>query len=251
MQWNRYSKKMHEKIMNPLYAGEIQEAGNSQTRVVSGQEGSIQKGSVVRFFLLVNEVDGIIIDARYQMFGEPLLVALCEVLCELVIKKNYQQAARIGSDLLDKKLQDDSYANPLPKEKNHLMNLVMASLYEALSSCQDLSIKDPYIESPIEKESGGNSSIHHSSWPSYTYEEKIEIIAQVIKQEIEPYIALDEGGVSVKELVADKEVIILYQGACTSCYSSIGATLQAIEQILKNRVHPEIKVTPDQSVLKF
>ena len=60
-----------------------------------------------------------------------------------------------------------------------------------------------------------------------------------------PYIALDAGGVEVINLLEDKEVIIAYQGSCTSCYSAIGTTLSYIQQVLRAKVHPSLVVVPD------
>ena len=40
------------------------------------------------------------------------------------------------------------------------------------------------------------------------------------------------------------ELIISYQGACTSCHASTGSTLSAIQKILRARVHPSLFVTP-------
>lgn len=60
-----------------------------------------------------------------------------------------------------------------------------------------------------------------------------------------PYIALDAGGIEVINLIEDKQVIIAYQGSCTSCYSSIGTTLSYIQQTLRAKVHPDLVVIPD------
>jgi NifU-like protein len=56
---------------------------------------------------------------------------------------------------------------------------------------------------------------------------------------------LDAGGVTVVNLINDKELLISYQGACTSCYSSIGATLSYIQQVIRAKIHPDITVVPD------
>ena len=78
-----------------------------------------------------------------------------------------------------------------------------------------------------------------------TLKKKIAVIEQVLDQDIRPYIALDAGGVTVLNLLNDKELIIGYQGSCTSCYSSIGTTLSYIQQVIRAKVHPTIVVVPD------
>ena len=132
------------------------------------------------------------------------------------------------------------------------LNLSLSAVFEASSLCQDITITDPYSHSPVvEGNNGSEGSNHYSQWPSYTLEEKLSVIREVILEEIVPYIALDEGGVEVTELKDDKEVIVVYQGSCTSCYSATGATLNAIQQILRDKVHPELFVTPDVGVELF
>lgn len=71
------------------------------------------------------------------------------------------------------------------------------------------------------------------------------VIEEVMKEEIRPYIELDGGGVEVINLLNNREVIIAYEGSCTSCFSSTGATLSYIQQTLRAKVHPELIVIPN------
>ncbi len=75
--------------------------------------------------------------------------------------------------------------------------------------------------------------------------QKLAVIEQVMDEHIRPYIALDAGGIDIVGLSEHRELTVTYKGSCTSCYSSVGATLSAIQGILRAKVHPEIVVTPD------
>jgi NifU-like protein len=77
--------------------------------------------------------------------------------------------------------------------------------------------------------------------------QQMTVLEQIIASDIRPYVELDAGGVQVLEVVAHREVIIAYQGSCTTCHSATGATLNAIQQILRTKVHPELVVIPDMS----
>ncbi len=85
----------------------------------------------------------------------------------------------------------------------------------------------------------------YPGWEELPLKKKIAVIEEVLNQDVRPYIALDAGGVEVLNLLNDKEVVIAYQGACTSCYSSVGTTLSYIQQVLRNKVHPSLSVTPN------
>ena len=85
----------------------------------------------------------------------------------------------------------------------------------------------------------------YPGWLEMPLKSRLSVIEHVLDHEIRPYIALDGGGVEVMGLNEHLEVTISYQGNWTSCLSAAGATLSFIQQTLKNRVHPEIKVVPN------
>lgn len=66
-------------------------------------------------------------------------------------------------------------------------------------------------------------------------------INQVLQDTIMPALAADGGGL---EIVGrhEKQVMIRYQGACSTCPAGMTGTLMAIEGILKKEVDPEIVV---------
>ena len=252
--WLVYSKKLQERILHPKHVGYFteQEAQGKSMRLAVGQEGSMQEGTIVKLYLLVREADGVIEDVRFQAFGESSLIGIAESLCELLVNKNYAQASRISAELIDKKLRDQPTIEAFPQEVYRLVNLTLSALFEASELCQDIIITDPYSISPVSEGKGSSSGENHQAyWSTYTLDEQLTIIQEVIRLEIAPYVALDEGGVEVKELKNHYEVVVIYQGSCTSCFSATGATLNAIQQILKEKVHPNLIVTPDLSVLQF
>ena len=81
---------------------------------------------------------------------------------------------------------------------------------------------DPLVASPIPSV-GAAEEGEKLDWAVLTKEEKLSAICSAIATEIQPYIALDTGGIEVLDLQKDREVLIAYQGACTSCPSATGA----------------------------
>lgn len=246
--FDRFNKKIHEILQNPKFAYPLVVQSESDLRFILGQEGEMTEGKCIRFYLLVHPEKGSIEKISYQVFGEPTLIAICEAVCEVVSTKNYVQASRVGADLIEKKLIDhhfipDSYFQ-------RLINQVLSALYMALEQCQDIILEEAFLQSPVQNASFVESE-HFKNWNAYSYVDKLELIKKIIKEDIEPYVALDQGGVEVKDFINDKEVIIGYKGSCTSCFSATGATLNAIDQILKQKVHPALVVVPDMSTLKF
>lgn len=79
--------------------------------------------------------------------------------------------------------------------------------------------------------------------PTFTPGENplLDQINLVLDEKVRPGLAGDGGGLEIIGL-HDKKLMIRYQGACGSCPSSIGGTMMAIEQMLKEDVDPEIEV---------
>jgi len=73
-------------------------------------------------------------------------------------------------------------------------------------------------------------------------EEKLKKINEVLDKQVRPFIAMDRGGVIVVDIQDGTKVYIKYQGACVGCPAATGSTLTAIEQALREFVHPDIEV---------
>lgn len=82
------------------------------------------------------------------------------------------------------------------------------------------------------------------NFKSLSKKEKLEIINKVLDEEIRPFIAMDQGGVTVVDIENDYDVIIEYEGACVGCPAAGGSTLYSIQGALRELVHPDIKVIP-------
>jgi NifU-like protein len=247
--WARYSKKLIHKIENPRHGGFFseEEAKERGMRLAIGRQGNREDGNAIGLYLLVDESDGVIADAKFQVFGQSALIGAAEAACEVLIRKNYEQARRLTADLIDKQVRDKNDAPAFPEETFAHLNLVLDAIEQATEQCLDIPFAEAYVPTPLEaKREYGEG---YPGWQALSREQKIGVIEEVIATEIRPYIELDAGGVQIVDLIEDRELIIAYQGACTSCHSATGATLNAIQEILKARVDKNLLVVPDASFL--
>lgn len=235
-----FTKKIRDKLDHLRFVGYFtaKEAEEKKMRLVTGREGKLC------LYWLVDEADGIIADAKFQAFGPPALIAVGEIASELVLRKNYDQASRITADLLDSFVRDRSDIPAFTKETASFLNQAISAIDNAVHQCIDI----PYAATdfditPIEWDPGENPG-GMPGWENFTPPQKIKILEEVIDKEIRPYIELDAGGVKIVELKENGEVHIAYEGACTTCHSSTGSTLTAIQQIIKSRIHPSLTVVP-------
>lgn len=245
--WTRYSKKLANKIDHPRSIGFFtKEEGDARDlRFIEVTEGSFKDGNELRLYLLVDKDDGIIVDAKFQAFGQSALIGALDALCELIVGKNYDQAKRISAELLDKQLRDKSEESAFPRETYAHVNLVLSAIEKASDQCTDLPLALNYVAPPAPIDIGEVREGGYPGFQELSLTQKITVIEEVLDQDVRPYIALDAGGVTVLNLLNDREVLISYQGSCTSCYSSVGTTLSFIQQVLRAKVHPQIIVTPE------
>ncbi len=235
--WAIYSSKLVKSIVHPLYAGKIDKIKEGY-RICTGDEPGL-----LHLYLLVNEEDGVIVDAKFRAFGETLLVGSAEIMCELLIEKNYAQAKRISAELIEKSAEDRPLKKGFPPESAPYINLVLDILDIALKQCEGLPMPEEFLVTPVDLSDLKRGE--YPNWAALTHAEKLGCIQEVLAHEVIPYVQLDDGGVSIKELKNDIQLIIKYEGNCTSCMSATGSTLSAIQQILRARVHPQLEVIPD------
>lgn len=247
--WKRYSKKMAAKIENPRNFGYFTEkdAQARGMRYAKGEAGFVRDGNALALYWLVDATDGIIVDVKFQVFGQSALIAAAESGCELLIGKNYDQARRISAELIDKQLRDKPDIPAFPLETMAHLNLVIEAIDNAAEKCLDIPLSSTYV-SPLPAQNEGEG---YPGWLTLSHEKKLAVIEEVLNEEVRPYIELDAGGIEVQELINDKELIISYEGNCTSCFSAIGATLSTIQQIVRSKIHPELVVVPNVENLSF
>lgn len=251
--WREYSKKLSQKILKPRHVGFFsnEEAQERGMRLCLGKEGDVKKtGRSVHLYLLVDESDGIIADAKFQAYGPSSLIGAAEVACELLIRKTYDQALRLSAELIDKQVRDKTGGNAFPKEAFSYLNCVLDAVVQAAEQCLDIPFAEQYTPTPLDPGVLSDAT-GYTGFKELNKEQKIAIIEAIIATDIRPYIELDAGGIEVLDLIDDHDLIIAYQGACTSCYSATGSTLQAIQEILRAKVDSALCVVPDSSFLKM
>lgn len=245
--WAKYSRKLQSRIDHPRSVGFIlpEEADLRDLRFVESVEGSLKEGNEIHLYFLVDKDDGIIVDVKFQAFGQSALIGAAEAASEILIGKNYDQARRISAELLDKQLRDKSDEQAFPNETYPHLNLVISAIEKASADCTDLPLASSYVAPPAPLDLGEVLEGGYPGFKELSKEQKLHLIEEVLDMDVRPYIALDAGGVTVLDLIDDKEILIAYQGSCTSCYSSVGTTLSYIQQVIRAKVHPDLKVTPE------
>lgn len=213
--------------------------------LATGEEGEISEGNFVRLFLLVDEEDGVISDCKYQCYGNVPLIAAMETLSDAVVRKNYDQARRITPEILEKE------GEGFPVEYTSFLVFVLSALDAAIIQCLHIPLQEGYIAPPTPIKEALPGEELYPNWLDLNEEEKMAVLVHTLDTEIRPYLELDEGGAKVVGISDAIRVLISYSGACSSCYSSIGATLNAIQNLFRQRIYKGLIVEPDLKSLHF
>ena len=171
--WSRYSRKLIAKIDNPRSAGFFtpDESEARSMRLVESVAGRVQDGNVIKFYWLVDKDDGIIVDAKFQAFGQSALIGAAEAACELLVGKNYDQAKRINADLIDKQVRDKADIAAFPPETYPHLNLILEAMEMAADQCTDLPLAATYVAPPVPSEIGEVIPGGYPGWKELTLKE--------------------------------------------------------------------------------
>ena len=248
--WQSYNDELKNRIMRPQNAGSFTSDISEDRYLAYGSEGEICDGNFFAIYILIDKEDHLIVDAKYQAFGQTPLIGAAEKACDVLIGKNIHQARRLNASLIETSFKKSSQKASFPKNCYEHINHVLSAIDSALEELPVELVGAVELSTPLETQTS-SEGISYPEFFSLSKQEKLKIVQDVIDEDIAPYIALDDGGAEIKDIIGEKEVVLSYSGSCTTCYSAIGTTLTAIEKTLKDKIHPDIIVTPDMESLNF
>ena len=190
--WSRFSRKLIDKIERPRFAGSFseEEAKMKGMRLAVGSFRDKGEGIAIKLYLLVDEMDGIIADVKFQAKGPPSLLGAAEGASEFFMRKNYDQVRRVSADLFDRHLRDKKEQEAFPKEEYRSLNWVLEAAEEAALQCMDIPLSDSYVPTPVQSSYGGEIK-PYPNWDGLSMKQQIAVIEEVIQADIRPYIELD------------------------------------------------------------
>ena len=130
----------------------------------------------------------------------------------------------------------------------HVLSVFMQDKFVTVTKDDDIKWTEllPLLAPPIRQapSASGQAPIaapHHDQPALDENDPIIQQVRRVLAESILPALAADGGGLDIVGR-HEKQIMIRYQGACTSCPSGATGTLMAIEGILRKEIDPEIVV---------
>lgn len=119
--WEQYSKKVSDRMNNPLNRGEIteEEAADMGCKLIVADYGAESCGDAVRLYWAVDPHDNIIKKSKFKSFGCGTAIASSDMMAELCIGKTVDEAVKITNLDVEFALRDHPDEPAVPPQKMH------------------------------------------------------------------------------------------------------------------------------------
>jgi NifU-like protein len=215
------------------FQGELTEgdAKAQDCTVLATAHGAESAPDHINLSLMV-DASGVVQDVRYRTPATGDLLAAYDVMAELCVGKPLVDAALITPRQVDAHLRQGA-----PEPTLHLSEDADKPFYVLTKAAERLTAKPTTAPAPPV----GAGIAAELGWPDIGLFEKVRRIEAVLDQHVRPALASDGGGIDLVDLKND-ELLVQYHGACGSCSSSIGGTLQFIQDSLNNHLATQLQV---------
>ncbi len=131
--WEQYSKKVQERMNNPVAMGELtqEDANRLGGRLIVADFGAESCGDAVRLFWVVDESTDTILDSKFKSFGCGTAIASSDAMAELCIGKTVDEAIKITNTEVEAFLRDDDGTPAVPPQKMHCSVMAYDVILEA------------------------------------------------------------------------------------------------------------------------
>lgn len=252
--FDQISEKLKGRIEKPRYVKKISNASEAlDMEVFSFTKYDEAIGVEASLYVIVDKEDGSIVDASYVAKGPTYLVGALEAVVDNSLGYSIAHFMRMSAERLDKTMRDFEAVSAFPTMGDRWINFVLEMCEGIGAQCGKYKDMEPtsFIDEPATPVGQMNlEPVKDFDWESSDKKRRRDVIEHVLKQDVRPYIQMDEGDIEIVSLEGTA-LMIRYQGACVSCPSSIGGTLSAINNILQKRVFAGLRVEVDMQALSL
>lgn len=218
------SSAVESRLKRLSYVGDFTEA-NAQARgcrLIATEHGAQTAPDHINLFLVVDP-QGTVKDARFRSTAAGDLLAAYDAMCELAIGRTVAAAATVSPREVDTLLRAGGSEPAIP------LTLDADTPFYVLRKAAERWQQAPVTVSDLKP------------FADCGLFERVKRIEGVLDQHVRPALASDGGGLDLVDLKGD-DLFVQYHGACGSCSSSVGGTLQFITDSLNNHLAAKLAV---------
>lgn len=240
-----YSDRLLEVSQNPRHRGAIfqMEADEKGLALVDAKIQSL------KIYLMVDPDSETILEARFFTYGGPVFTSLAEILCRKITNQKMDVLHEISSQMLEAELRDqpDQPALPATTPELSAVDQILDLLEDSYPEKKNIALaaREARSKAHYRQHTAEGRSEADQEWQALDDQAKMQAIEKCLDEKVRAALQMDGGGLEVLELENGTKLKVRYQGACSSCGSSIGGTLIFIEQQLRENVYYNLSVEPE------
>lgn len=229
----------------PLYRGAIfqMEADDKGMALIEA------KVNTLKIYALVDPDANQILETRFFTYGGPGFTALADQLCGRMVGKSVSELSEIATEQLEIPLRDQPDLPALAPDSPEMQSIpqllqILQSNYPEKRMIA-LAARKAMESSQLRTSSAEGRAEADKEWLALDTSERLRRIQTCLDKHVRQALNMDGGDIEIIELLNDTHLRVRYQGACSSCGSSVGGTLIYIENQLRDFVHYNLTVEPE------
>jgi Fe-S cluster biogenesis protein NfuA/NifU-like protein involved in Fe-S cluster formation len=223
------NEKARARLGDLRFVGELTrvDANARDLRLVETEHGAAAARDHIRVTALVDE-DSRIRDIRFTSLATGIDLLTFELLMEWCINRKLDELPTGSPQALSRYLDEEGYDFPASQEG-------AGAPTQAYFILLKLSGRASHDQAPAKQE---------VSWQEAGLFEKVRRVEAALDEHVRPALASDGGGMEVVDLRPGdiNTLLVEYQGACGSCSSALGGTMQFIEDTLEMQLGVPFKL---------
>ncbi|MFW5830197.1 MAG: NifU family protein [Planctomycetota bacterium] len=225
------NQQSRQRLADLRFVGELTrvDANARDLRLIETEHGAAAAKDHIRVMALVNDEDRIR-DIRFTSLATGIELLTFELLMEWCINRKLDELVVGSPDALTRYLDAEGYDFP-------------ASQVGAGSRTQPYFVLLKLSGRSVASEQAAATK-NEVDWQQAGLFEKVRRVESTLDDHVRPALASDGGGMEVIDLRPGEVnvLVVEYQGACGSCASAIGGTMQFIEDTLEMQLGVPFKL---------
>jgi NifU-like protein len=224
------SPAVRERLARLRFAGDLLEADAraQDCSLIATAHGAEGAPDHINLWMMVDRA-GVVRDVRYRTAAQGELLASYDAMAELCLDRPLAEVATITPRQVEAQLRQ---GGPDAKAPAVTLGSDADTPFYVLTKAAERGTAKPTATAT------GAAGL---PWTDIGLFEKVRRIESILDQHVRPALASDGGGIDLVDL-KDEELYVQYHGACGSCSSSIGGTLQFVQDSLNNHLGTALQV---------
>ena len=195
--------------------------------LITTDHGAAKSDDHIKLGFLVDE-EGIVRDVRYRSLATGHALFTFEMLAEYCLNKPIAELSAVTPQTLTQYLYKEAYGCEASTVGAGAADQAYFVLVKISGRYHGTDTED--ASAPAADDAPKTSQ--QLAWDECGLFEKVRRIETVLDEHVRPALASDGGGMDLIDL-REPELVVQYSGACGSCSSSVGGTMNFIEDTLE------------------